>query len=104
MHDIRTLIESSSHLINVGILCSIISFGLTEAVKLFFKDLKKSKKHPWWYQGGLRLFSMGTGALAGWVLAGYPVGLIAGCAGGTLSAVIVRGIKEWIRQNSGKKK
>lgn len=97
---VREAAHDHSHLIIIGILAGIISFGLTEVAKPVFTKLKQ--KLPKWHTSAVRAFALAVGAVTGACLLEWPLGAAVGTSGGILSVWIVRGIKRWIKNATTK--
>lgn len=84
----------------LGAICAVVVYGVVEVIKEFIKArLKvKGKDKPWYYLAMIRSLSIGIGGLSGYVLsdsfgAGPQFAVMAGCAAGAMSTLIVGVIK-----------
>lgn len=84
----------------LGAVCAVAAWGIVEVIKEFVKARLKVKgaSKPWYYLAMIRSLSIAIGGLSGYMLsdsfgAGTKFAVMAGCAAGAMSTVIVGVIK-----------
>lgn len=83
---------------------AVVAWGLTAVLKLGLQGYLRAHeaaKTPWYWDAGLRLFSIVAGAAVGMVAMANALGLILGASSGALSALIVWLVKRRIRKLAG---
>ncbi len=81
----------------VIMIAALAAYSVTWIVKAATKQ-KENKPSPWW----LRLIAVGSGAMAGFAVGGWPWGLVAGVGAGSLTTAIVGFIKSKIKAKAEK--
>ena len=93
------------------VVVAICTYGLVEVLKAFTKKIRDLRQKNY-YDGAIRLSAILIGAAIGFSLYGslggpgsaYPIGVACGAAAGILDAVIVKVVKQKIKNaTSGKK-
>lgn len=79
-------------LVKIGTLCSISTWGVTEAFKPVLKKMSTD-----WGKVLVRLFALCFGSACGFYLTETPLGTMSGFCGAALSAVVVAKVKDKIK-------
>jgi hypothetical protein len=86
--------EELLELVKIGTLCSISTWGVTEAFKPIIKPISTN-----WGRVLVRLFALCFGAAFGFYLTETPTGTACGFCGAALSAVVVAKVKSKLKSS-----
>lgn len=79
-------------------LCALASSSITQVVRAWAKPKMPNASSR---KAVLRAVSVAVGALFGWMLESWPIGIVIGVASGSLTTTVVAAVKERIKGRRG---